>query len=250
MNFLGIIPARYASTRFPGKPLVMINGKSMIQRVYEQVSKASILSDIIIATDDKKIEEHVGNFGAKVIMTSPHHNSGTERCNEVIEILKKKFPEKIIDVVINIQGDEPYINPKQIEEVASCFINKEVQIASLLKEISSKEELFNHNVVKVVINNKKQAIYFSRFPIPFFRGKEEDNCLNKHIFYKHIGIYAYRTEILNIISKLEQSSLEIAESLEQLRWIENGYKINIEFTKFESYSIDTPDDLLKLTNKI
>ncbi|MCK4287899.1 MAG: 3-deoxy-manno-octulosonate cytidylyltransferase, partial [Bacteroidales bacterium] len=166
MNFIGIIPARYSSSRFPGKPLVMINGKSMIQRVYEQAEKADVLSDIIVATDDERINNHVKNFNGKVMMTSPHHQSGTERCNEVIEHLKKSSPGNILDVVINIQGDEPLIDPVQIKKVASCFTNKNIQIATLLKKISSNEELFNFNIVKSVFDKNNQAIYFSRQPIP------------------------------------------------------------------------------------
>ena len=250
MTFIGIIPARYASTRFPGKPLAVINGKTMIQRVYQQAEKSEILSEIIVATDDKRIEEHVKSFNGRVMMTSPNHQSGTERCNEVIENFKKISPEKKWDVIINIQGDEPFIDPHQIHKVASCFKNKEVQIATLLKKITSKEELFNTNVVKSIFDKNNRAIYFSRQPIPFFRETKESEWVNNYNYYRHIGIYAYRTDILKEITKLTPSPLERAESLEQLRWIENGYKINIAFTDIESHAVDSPEDLKKFTNKI
>ena len=249
MNFIGIIPARYSSSRFPGKPLVMINGKSMIQRVYEQAEKVDVLSDIIVATDDERIYNHVKNFNGKVMMTSPNHQSGTERCNEVIEYLKKSSPGKKSDIVINIQGDEPLIDPVQIKKVASCFTNKNIQIATLLKKISSNEELFNFNIVKSVFGKNNQAIYFSRQPIPFLIGKKNSEWLNFCNYYKHIGIYAYRADILKEITNLKPSPLEIAESLEQLRWLENGYKINIALTDIESYAVDSPEDLKKFINK-
>ncbi len=249
MNFIGIIPARYSSSRFPGKPLVMINGKSMIQRVYEQTEKVDVLSDIIVATDDERIYNHVKSFNGKVMMTSPNHQSGTERCNEVIEYLKKSSPGKKLDIVINIQGDEPLIDPVQIKKVASCFTNKNIQIATLLKKISSNEELFNFNIVKSVFGKNNQAIYFSRQPIPFLIGKIKSEWLNFCNYYKHIGIYAYRADILKEITNLKPSPLEIAESLEQLRWLENGYKINIALTDIESYAVDSPEDLKKFINK-
>ncbi len=249
MNFTGIIPARYSSSRFPGKPLVIINGKSMIQRVYEQAEKADVLSDIIVATDDEKINNHVKSFNGKVMMTSPNHQSGTERCNEVIELLKNSSPGNKLDVVINIQGDEPLIDPVQIKKVASCFTNKNIQIATLLKKISSNEELFNFNIVKSVFDKNNQAIYFSRQPIPFLSGENNSEWLNFCNYYKHIGIYAYRADILKEITNLKPSPLEIAESLEQLRWIENGYKINIALTDIESYAVDSPEDLKKIINK-
>jgi 3-deoxy-manno-octulosonate cytidylyltransferase (CMP-KDO synthetase) len=249
MNFIGIIPARYSSSRFPGKPLVMINGKSMIQRVYEQAKKADVLSDIIVATDDERINNHVKNFNGKVMMTSPNHQSGTERCNEVIEYLKKSTPGIKLDIVINIQGDEPLIDPVQIKKVASCFTNKNIQIATLLKKITSNEELFNFNIVKSVFDKNNQAIYFSRQPIPFLSGKKYSEWLNFCNYYKHIGVYAYRTDILKEITNLKSSPMEIAESLEQLRWIENGYKINIALTNIESYAVDIPEDLKKFINK-
>lgn len=248
MKIIGIIPARYASTRFPGKPLYRIDGKSMIQRVYEQASACSLLTDLLIATDDERIEKHVHDFGGSVVMTSTLISSGTERCNEVIKILS---PENLnyYDVVINIQGDEPYIHPMQIAHIAGCFQDHNVTIATLVKKITSEDDLKNPNVVKVIIDKNSRAIYFSRVPLPYLRGKEDQNKIKLHTFYKHVGIYGYTPAILHEITGLTESSLEKAESLEQLRWIENGYSINIRETEFESIAIDTPDDLLKITNK-
>jgi len=242
MKIIGIIPARFASTRFPGKPLVDISGKSMIQRVYEQSKKAKSLNDVIVATDDSRIEQHIKSFGGNVIMTSEHHQSGTDRCFEAIQ----KY-DSTADIVINIQGDEPFIRPEQIDLVASCFNSANVEIATLVKKISTNEELYNPNTPKVVLNRNKEAIYFSRQTIPFIRGENEMEWLNNHTFYKHIGIYAYRTGILGKLTTLKQSSLELAEALEQLRWVENGYKIKVEITDFESIAIDVPEDLKKLT---
>jgi 3-deoxy-manno-octulosonate cytidylyltransferase (CMP-KDO synthetase) len=248
MRILGIIPARYASTRFPGKPLADINGKTMIQRVYEQAKKCKQLTEVIVATDDKRIESAVKKFKGKVVMTSSKHESGTDRCNEALKIFGGKY-----DAVINIQGDEPFIHPDQISKVANCFsplssrrrAGGEAQIATLVMKISSIHELTNHNTVKVVVNKKKEALYFSRTAIPYYRGEDFTEWLKQHTYYKHIGIYGYRADVLAEITKLERSSLEIAESLEQLRWLENGYKIAVEFTEHESYAIDTPEDLKK-----
>ncbi|MFY9310143.1 MAG: 3-deoxy-manno-octulosonate cytidylyltransferase [Bacteroidia bacterium] len=243
MKIIGIIPARYASTRFPGKPLIDIGGKSMIQRVYEQAKKTSSLSGVVVATDDARIESHVKSFGGEVVMTSETHQSGTDRCFEAIQ----KF-SSAADIVINIQGDEPFIQPEQIDLVASCFDSQEVQIATLVKQINSEQDLFNVNIPKVVLNTKGNAIYFSRQTIPFLRGKENTEWLNSHVFYKHIGIYAYRTKVLAEITRLDPSRLEVSEGLEQLRWIENGYTIRAKTTDFENVAIDVPDDLKKLTN--
>ena len=241
MKITGIIPARYASSRFPGKPLVDIGGKSMIRRVYEQAKKAKSLVDVVVATDDERIERHVKDFGGNVIMTSVAHQSGTDRCYEVLTKLSQD-----IDVVINIQGDEPFIFPEQIDLVASCFNNENTRIATLVKKIKTPEELFNNNIPKVVLNKNNEAVYFSRQTIPYIRGKEPAEWLFLHTFYKHIGIYAYRSSVLKELTGLQQSSLEIAEALEQLRWLENGYKIKVQITDFESVAIDTPDDLKKL----
>jgi 3-deoxy-manno-octulosonate cytidylyltransferase (CMP-KDO synthetase) len=241
MKITGIIPARFASTRFPGKPLTVIGGKSMIRRVYEQAKQASSLSSVVVATDDTRIEEHVKSFGGEVVMTGDHQ-SGTDRCFEAV----MKF-DPSAEVVINIQGDEPFIHPKQIDLVASCFTNRDVQIATLVKIITAKEELFNVNIPKVVLDKDKNAIYFSRQAIPFIRESREEEWIGKNTFYKHIGIYAYRLPVLEAITSLPQSSLERAEALEQLRWLENGYKIKVELTDFESVAIDTPSDLEKLS---
>lgn len=240
MKILGIIPARYASTRFPGKPLIDIAGKSMIQRVYEQAKKCSQLSEVIVATDDDRIFEHVNSFGGKAEMTSSTHQSGTDRCAEVAE----KHPE--YDVIINIQGDEPYINPDQISKLISCFGDPGTQIATLIKKVSNEQELYNTNSPKVIINKNSEAIYFSRSPLPHIRGQEPQNWFQHFTYFKHIGIYGYRAEILKQITKLPVSALEKAESLEQLRWIENSYKIKVAETEIETVAIDTLEDLKKL----
>jgi len=240
MKILGVIPARYASTRFPGKPLVEIQGKSMIQRVYEQASLCRNLDRVIVATDDERIAASVSAFGGEVQYTSSTHQSGTDRCAEVAA----RLPE--YDVVINIQGDEPFINPEQIDLLISCFSTPGVQLATLIKAIHTEEELFNLNLPKVVINNLNQAIYFSRQTIPYQRGRDQTDWLNNHAYYKHIGIYGYSREALLEITKLLPSSLEKAESLEQLRWIEHGYTIQTALTTLETIAIDTPEDLDKI----
>jgi 3-deoxy-manno-octulosonate cytidylyltransferase (CMP-KDO synthetase) len=237
MNILGIIPARYASSRFPGKPLVDIAGKSMIQRVYEQAAKCADLTDVMVATDDDRIFNHVTHFGGKAIMTGDHHQSGTDRCAEVASI------HTDYDVIINIQGDEPYIEPEQISKLAACFAAPDVQIATLIKRIKSEQELHNPNSPKVVVNKLNEAIYFSRSALPHIRGEQPENWLEFYTYYKHIGIYAYRADVLQQITKLEVSALEKAEALEQLRWIENGYRIKVAETEFETYAVDTPADL-------
>ncbi|WP_316789270.1 3-deoxy-manno-octulosonate cytidylyltransferase [Pedobacter frigoris] len=240
MKIVGIIPARYASTRFHGKPLVQIDGKSMIQRVYEQAKKAQGLTEVIVATDDDRIADEVKSFGGNFIITSDRHLSGTDRCAEVITAISG------FDAVVNIQGDEPYIDPQQIELLISCFHNKDVKLATLIKKITTEEDLFNVNIPKVVINANQQAIYFSRQTIPYIRGTEQGQWMDKHQFYKHIGIYGYTSSALLEITKLAPSSLETAESLEQLRWIENGYSIQTKITDIETISIDTPEDLNKI----
>lgn len=240
-KIIGIIPARYSSTRFPGKPLVDIFGKPMIQRVYEQAKKADSLTDVIVATDDERIEKCVLGFGGHAAMTSSSHKTGTDRCSEVVE---KLYPD--FDIAINIQGDEPYIHPESIDELVSCFKNKEVTLATLIKKIDSSEDIFNQNRIKVVIDKNLNALYFSRSPIPYLRSPENKEWLDCHDFYKHIGIYGYKVSELKKITSLEQSTLEIAESLEQLRWLENGYKIKTKITAYESVSIDAQEDLKKL----
>jgi 3-deoxy-manno-octulosonate cytidylyltransferase (CMP-KDO synthetase) len=242
LRFVAIIPARYASTRFPGKPLVDIGGKTMIQRVYDQVSK--VLDDVYVATDDKRIFDKVRSFGGKVIMTSDAHRSGTDRCYEAFTKLDDWF-----DVVINVQGDEPFIQPEQIEALKNCFADDETQIATLVKKITDKdgvEVLFNPNSPKVVIDKQNNALYFSRSPIPYKRGSDEKNWMAEHDYYKHVGVYAYRSEVLSQIVQMPPSKLELAESLEQLRWLENGLKIKAGFTDVETVGIDTPEDLEKI----
>lgn len=247
MKFIGIIPARYSSSRFPGKPLADMAGKPMIQRVYEQVKLA--LDEVWVATDDTRILEAVEAFGGNAVMTSASHKSGTDRCKEAYQKINKDF-----DVIINIQGDEPFIQPKQINAIKDCFDTPNIELATLVKPFKKEdgfEALFNNNSPKVVINNNNEAIYFSRSIIPYIRDVHHTEWLDKHTFYKHIGMYAYRVDILNKITELPQSSLELAESLEQLRWIENGYKIKVGYTNVETIGIDTPDDMekaLKLLN--
>lgn len=237
-RIVGIIPARYASTRFPGKPLIDIQGKSMIRRVYEQASKCASLSDVIVATDDERIQREVQSFGGKLCLTSPDHPSGTDRCAEVVETLGLNC-----DAVVNIQGDEPFIDPGQISLVCRCFDDERTELATLIKKISTPEILFNPNSPKVIIDRDQFAIYFSRHPLPYIRGAEEKDWINRHTFYQHIGIYGYRTDVLKKITQLQPSSLEKAESLEQLRWLEHGYRVKTAVTTFETLAIDTPDDL-------
>ncbi len=235
-KIIGIIPARYASTRFPGKPLVDIAGKSMIQRVYEQAAKAEKLNQVIVATDDQRILEKVRSFGGNVMMTAEHHQTGTDRCAEVMEALEE------VDVVINIQGDEPFIEPEQIDQLAKLFTDANTQIATLIKRIHTDEDLHSNTVIKVVKDNSNNALYFSRAAIPFARGKAFEDV----VYYKHIGIYAYRAQVLRNLSQLAQTVLEKTESLEQLRWLENGYTIRLAETQHESNSVDTPEDLERL----
>ena len=241
LKFLGIIPARYASTRFPAKPLAMLGGKTVIQRVYEQV--VGILDDAYVATDDERIEEAVKAFGGKVVMTSVNHKSGTDRCYEAYTKIEGDF-----DVIVNIKGDEPFIQPSQLETVKACFDDIATQIATLVKPFTPEngfEALENINSPKVVLNKNMNALYFSRSIIPYQRNVEKQDWLKNHTYYKHIGLYAYRAEVLKEITSLPQSSLELAESLEQLRWLENGYTIKAGITEVETIGIDTPQDLEK-----
>lgn len=238
MKILGIIPARFASSRFPAKALVDIKGKSMVERVYEQASKAPHLNKVVVATDHKKIYDHVVAFGGEVILTSASHESGTDRCAEVLS----HFPD--FDYVVNIQGDEPFINPEQIQTLTNS-LDGTIQIATLCISIKSEEILFSSNAVKVIRDKNENAIYFSRHPIPFNRNSNTEEWLDKHFYYKHIGMYAYRSDILKEITSLPQTPLELSESLEQLRWIENGYKIKVSISETDSIGIDTPEDLEK-----
>lgn len=245
MNIAGIIPARYASTRFPGKPLVDIDGKPMIQRVFDQAKKCKVLTQIIVATDDDRIAEAVRNFGGEFCMTSAAHPSGTDRCAEVVERMKLTC-----DAVINIQGDEPFIDPEQITSLAQCFEDERTALATLIKPIVSSEILFSANSPKVIVDAEQFAIYFSRHPIPFQRGVEQAEWLRHHQYYQHIGIYGYTRDALMKITKLQPSTLEKAESLEQLRWIENGFKIKTAITTVDSIAIDTPEDLERVRQAI
>ncbi len=242
---LGVIPARYASTRFPGKPLADIKGRSMIRRVYDQACKASFISKVIVATDDERIFQHVKEFNGQVVMTSPHHPSGTDRCCEAL----MKMGEGVTHV-INIQGDEPFIDPDQINLLASVLMDPGVMIATLVVSVSSAEILFNENNVKAVLNEEKEAMYFSRSPVPFVRGIEKDKWHLQHNYYRHIGMYGYRADVLKEITKLQPSSLEQAESLEQLRWLQNGYRIRCIVTDHDNIGIDTPEDLERIKQTI
>jgi 3-deoxy-manno-octulosonate cytidylyltransferase (CMP-KDO synthetase) len=292
MKILGVIPARFASTRFPGKPLVMINGKSMIQRVYEQAKKCKSLARIVVATDDERIFKHVQSFGGEAMMTADTHQSGTDRCAEVVERLNFEIQTAFLDsdtapiigkitprfdgiftAVINIQGDEPYIQPEQIEKVVEILrgggfqisdskfqedaakrqtSNVELQtdfgIATLAKCIDNQEDIENPNIVKVVFDAMGKAVYFSRSPIPFLRNIDRKDWAKSGQFFKHIGLYGYKTNVLLDLAQLSPSNLEKLESLEQLRWLENGYAIGVAQTNLETIGIDTPEDLEKIKN--
>lgn len=237
MKILAIIPARYGSTRFPGKLLADLGGQTVIERVYRQVKKVNAIDQIIVATDHQKIIDRVNSFSGHAIPTSSEHKSGTDRC---VEALKKVDGE--FDYVINIQGDEPFIDPGQINTLIKMF-DGQTEIATLIKQVADESQLFNPNVVKVVKNSRNEALYFSRSNIPYIRGVDKSAWLQKHTFYKHLGIYGYRCDVLKKLAALPMSRLEQAESLEQLRWLENGYKIMVGETSIESIGIDTPEDL-------
>ncbi|HUX94686.1 MAG TPA: 3-deoxy-manno-octulosonate cytidylyltransferase [Bacteroidales bacterium] len=241
-KFAGIIPARYASSRFPGKPLAMIGSKTMIQRVYEQVRK--VMESVYVATDDERIFNKVMSFGGNAVMTSPDHFSGTDRCSEAADKIISETGQKI-DIVVNIQGDEPFIRPEQIKLIMNCFNAEGVDLATLIRKVEVQEDIFNPNQPKVIVNTSGDAIYFSRSVIPYVRDADRDEWTRKHAFYKHIGLYAYRTSVLRMITSLPKSPLESAESLEQNRWIENGFRIRTAVTSWESIGIDTPEDLEK-----
>ncbi len=243
MKFIGIIPARYSSSRFPGKPLAILGGKAVIEHVYRQVS--SVMTDVFVATDDQRIYDAVEAFGGKAVMTRTDHQSGTDRICEALDKVGGDF-----DVVINIQGDEPFIQKSQLETVMQCFDDPRTQIATLGKPFESMEAVQNPNSPKIVLDNDGYALYFSRSVIPFVRGKENEEWLLHFPFLKHIGLYAYRTEVLREVSRLPQSSLELAESLEQLRWLQNGYKIKVGLTDVETIGIDTPEDLQRAEEKL
>ena len=239
MKVLGIIPARFASTRFPGKPLIMLGNKTMIQRVYEQTAK--ILDNVVVATDDERIVEAVKKFNGQVVITSDKHQSGTDRCAEALELYQQKTNGSF-DIVVNIQGDEPFIQPEQIKQVVDCF-DSETQIATLIKKITDEDALFNINNPKVVLNNKSEALYFSRATIPHPLNDKKEDWLKNYTFYEHLGLYGYKSSVLKELTKLKPSMLELSESLEQNRWLENGYKIKVAESDFENISIDTKEDL-------
>lgn len=240
MLTLCIIPARYASTRFPGKPLANILGKPMIQWVYERASKT--FEHVYVATDDQRIANAINAFGGKFVTTSTEHKSGTDRCAQALEIIQRQS-NKTFDVVVNIQGDEPFVHPEHLSLLVKPFNIESVDIATLVKPFGTNENIFNPNIPKVVLDTNGKALYFSRSVIPYIRGIEVDNWAKEHTYYKHLGLYAYKSNILKDISKLEQSPLEQAESLEQLRWLENGFAIHAKVTNIETIAIDTPADL-------
>ncbi len=241
MKFIALIPARYASTRFPAKPLALLRGKPVIQWVWETAARC--MDDAVVCTDDERIMQAVERFGGRAVMTSTSHRSGTDRCYEAYQKVGQGA-----DVVVNIQGDEPFIHPTQLQTIRACFENADTQIATLVKPFRPEdglEALRNPNSPKVVVDNQMRALYFSRSVVPYVRGAEPDVWLSRHTFYKHIGLYAYRADVLRQITSLPQSSLEVAESLEQLRWLQNGFTIRVGITDVETIGIDTPDDLMR-----
>ena len=238
MKFIAVIPARYASTRFPGKPLAILGGKTVIQRVYEQAM--SVLPEVFVATDDERIFDAVASFGGKAVMTRADHKSGTDRIEEAVETIGTDA-----DVIINIQGDEPFVQPSQIETLMHLFDAPETQIGTLGKPFDTMEAVMNPNSPKIVTDRRGFALYFSRSVIPYIRGVEQGDWMHHYPFLKHLGVYAYRREVLAEVTRLPQGLLEKAESLEQLRWLENGYRIRVGLTDVETVGIDTPDDLVR-----
>lgn len=240
MRILGIIPARYGSSRFPGKPLIDLKGKTMIRRVYEGAAKSQLLTDLVVATDDQRIYDEVQYFGGKVVMTNTAHQTGTDRCAEVLRLLPDQY-----DVVINIQGDEPLVDARQLDSLLEAFHDPNVQIGTLASRTISEEELLNPNRIKLVVNHEGRALYFSRSPIPNF-ANAKGAPLDAYPYLRHIGLYAYRTKVLEAISKLEPTQLEQVESLEQLRWLYYGYSIHVVETTIETPNIDVPEDVEKV----
>ena len=245
MKILGVIPSRYASTRFPGKPLANIGNKTMVHTVYAQASKSTLLDTVYVATDHPHIEAHIKGFGGNVMMTSENHRNGTERIFELVSRLSEEY-----DAVVNIQGDEPFIQPEQIDLLCEAIAKPDVDIATLAKKITSDEELFSPDVVKVIFNDQHKATYFSRQPIPYLRSFEQKDWLANFSFFKHIGLYAYKTKVLKELVDLAPSRLEQAESLEQLRWLEANYNIYIRETELETFGIDRPEDIEKALNQL
>lgn len=245
MRIAAIIPARYASTRFPGKPLAEIRGRSMIMHVWDRVTQARGIEKVVVATDDERIYRHVWENGGEVVMTSPMHESGTSRCAEAARLISEQGN---FDAVINVQGDEPFIDPSQVEEVARLLGHTEVLIASLMKKIETETELLSPHTVKVVTDARGWALFFTRQPVPAVRGLEPTQWLSQMSYYKHIGIYGYKSFVLQNIARLPVSEASQSESLEQLTWLHQGYKIRMGLTTHESIAIDTPEDLLKVIN--
>ena len=255
MKTLAIIPARYASTRFPGKPLALLCGKPVIQWVWERVRAIGAVTDAVVATDDERIMQAVEAFGGRAMMTSDRHRSGTDRCGEVLQMLEDEG--KHYDVVVNVQGDEPFVDARQIETLLAAFspvsgstFNPETEIGSLMCPIRSLEELLSPNNVKVVCDKRGDALYFSRQPIPYMRGVEQGQWLERGEYFKHVGIYAFRTEVLKLVVTLAPAALEVSESLEQLRWLASGYRIRMCVTDHTNIGIDTPEDLVEAERKL
>ncbi|HYC39004.1 MAG TPA: 3-deoxy-manno-octulosonate cytidylyltransferase [Chitinophagaceae bacterium] len=241
---LGIIPARYASTRFPGKPLVDLLGKTMIRRVYERASRSKLIKKLVVATDDRKIFDHVTSFGGHAVMTSGDHASGTERCHEAFQQINEPF-----DYVINIQGDEPLVAAEQIDELAAVLDGK-IELATQIMKLTDPQALFQPSVVKVILNARMEALYFSRSAIPHIRNVSHEEWPRHYNFFRHAGMYAYRSDVLEKIVRLPASSLEKAESLEQLRWLQHGFKIKCIITNFQSLSVDTPEDVAPVIERL
>lgn len=242
MKVLVIIPARYASTRFPGKPLALLGGKPVVQWVWEGVAALGEGCEAVVATDDTRIAEAVEAFGGRAMMTGTHHRSGTDRCGEVVQRLKAQGA--VFDIVVNVQGDEPFVKSQQLRELVGCFDQPETEIATLKTPIRSTEELMSANNVKVVCDRLGRAMYFSRQPVPYLRGVEPGQWVERHTYFKHVGIYAFRASVLERVVRLPQSALELGESLEQLRWLENGYRIAVKETEVANIGIDTPEDMV------
>jgi 3-deoxy-manno-octulosonate cytidylyltransferase (CMP-KDO synthetase) len=246
-RFLGIIPARYHSTRFPGKPLAMLGGKPMILWTWDRAS--AVFSELLVATDDDRILATIRAYGGQAVMTSADHRTGTERCAEAFELYRTEHPGDFTHVV-NIQGDEPLLDPAQLKELKHCLLEEDAEIATLVHPVASEEELEDPNIVKVVTDPRGRALYFSRSPVPFARGLSVPDMIRQQRYLKHIGIYGFRAEILGQLTGLEPSPLEQAESLEQLRWLENGYEIRTRVTQALSVGVDTPSDLEKVRRMI
>ena len=243
MKVLGIIPARFNSSRFPGKPLATIGGKPMIIHVLERASLCKEISRLIVATDNPIIMDTVIKHGYEAMLTAESHPSGTDRCAEILSKIEDEP-----DICINIQGDEPFLDPDQLSALISCFKNSDCQISTLKHRINNQEELFSPDAVKVITDKNGKALYFSRSPLPYLRDQNEESWLSKQDYYRHIGLYGFKAEILKKVSKIEESSLEKAEKLEQLRWMENGFSVFVATSDKPNIAVDTPHDLKKAEN--